>query len=84
MNHAMVKDGIKSINGKNSSIKLNTLPNAPSLPPKVLANIKAEMGAQMRSETSPRMGMLKLAYPIRSINRQKTILGVGLLFDIFF
>ena len=78
----MENEGIKSAKGNISSIKLKTLPNLPMRPPKVFRKIKAESGAQIISENSPRPGKAKLAYPITSIITQNIILGFDSCFVV--
>ena len=85
--HARVNVGMKSKPGSISSTKLNTPPHAPFHPPKVLKKINAEIGAQIISPNSPRTGMAKEAYPIRSItiqNAREGILRIEVGDDIFF
>ena len=61
MSQAIEKEGRKSVNGKISSARFNTLPIFPTFPPKVFRKMKADKGAQITSVISPRTGMLKLA-----------------------
>ena len=75
INHAIENEGIKSEKGKISSMKFNTPPILPILPPKVFRNMKAETGAQITSDISPRAGIEKLTKPMRSIIMQKVRLG---------
>jgi len=57
----MVKEGMKSVKGRISSIKLKTAPILPIRPPNVFIKMNEEIGAQIISETSAKNGMLKLA-----------------------
>ena len=60
-NHINVNDGIKSVPGRISSMKLKTLPNAPFHPPNIMKNTIADIGAQIKSANSPNTGMLYVA-----------------------
>ena len=66
----IVKLGIKSVPGSNSSTKFPIPPRAPFHPPKVTKKITAESGAHKMSAISPMKGMLYDAYPMRSIRIQ--------------
>src|ERR1041385_4118941 len=55
-NHMIVKLGMKSVPGNNSSIKFPTPPNAPFHPPKTIKKIIPDSGAHIMSENSPRTG----------------------------
>ena len=68
--HVSVNVGMKSRPGISSSTKLNMLPNAPFQPLNMMKNIKAEIGAQMTSASSPMTGTEYVAYPIISIRIQ--------------
>ena len=70
-----------SVNGSISSAKLMILPILPTLPPKLLKNISAEMGAQRMSNHSPRPGSKKVAEPSKSIIKQNV--SVGFVFIVF-
>lgn len=74
----MVKEGMKSVKGNASSIKLSTAPKVPNLPPKLLRKINAESGAHTTSENSPTTGIVKLRHPMMSISRQNVSEGKGL------
>ena len=53
----IVKLGIKSVPGNISSIKLKIPPTPPVHPPNMRKKHRAEIGAQMISANSPRMGI---------------------------
>ena len=67
----MVNVGITSVPGKISSTKLKILPAFPFFIPKVKRNIMADKGAQNTSVNSPKIGIIKLPDPIKSITIQK-------------
>jgi hypothetical protein len=77
INHVMVKVGMISIPGSNSSRKAKPPPKNPFTPPNVLMYIKPEMGAHKRSKNSPKKGTANEAYPSRSINMQNDRDGKG-------
>src|SRR5687767_362524 len=71
----MVKLGMKSVPGSNSSRNAKTPPSIPFQLPNVAKKIIPEMGAQTRSSTSPIRGKLYVAKPTRSISMQNTSEG---------
>jgi len=71
INHIIVKLGMKSVPGSNSSTIPNNPPIAPFHPPKVMKKIRPDIGAQTISANSPKTGKAYVAYPKRSIAMQK-------------
>lgn len=70
----MVKVGIKSNPGINSSIKLNIPPKNPFLNPNMRQKTTADIGAQI---SSPNTGIIIVALPIKSMIRQAPKEGSG-------
>ncbi len=57
ISHIKVKEGMKSVPGNSSSMKLKTPPMVPRHPPKSIKNNSPEIGAHTRSANSPSKGM---------------------------
>ena len=70
----IVKVGIKSSPGINSSTKLNIPPKNPFLKPNIFQNTTADIGAQI---SSPKTGIIIVALPTRSITKQAPKEGRG-------
>ena len=72
---------MKSVPGNNSSTISNIPPTAPLQPPNVRKKTKPEMGAQMRSASSPKTGKPYVAKPSRSITMQNAKEGCRLIMN---
>lgn len=80
-NQVIVKVGIRSRPGINSSKKLKRPPSRPLLfIPNMRTYIIAEIGAKSASTMGPRKGIARKAKPIRSIKRHEVKEGRGLCF----